>query len=142
MAVKEEKTEKEEKIAKEEKVKEEKKEKVNETKESVKEIYEGKDNKKEEFFEEEKRSVVGRIINIFVWIILIAWVGICLFDFYNTKTGKKPVFCLKKETTTYNDGYVNTCTGLGYKIFNYRRTSFNGDEYGPFWSKDRTADKK
>ena len=83
MAVKEEKKEKEEKIEKKEKTeKEEKKE--NETKESVKEIYEGKDNKKEEFFEEEKRSVVGRIINIFVWIILLAWVGICLFDFYNT----------------------------------------------------------
>ena len=123
--------------------KKEKEEKTNETEESVKEIFDGKDHKKEEFFDEkEKKSIFGRIINIIVWIILLAWVGICLYDFYNTKTGKSPVFCLKKEETKYNDGYVKTCTGLGYKVFNYRRTSFNGDEYGPFWSKDRTADKK
>lgn len=124
--------------------KEETVEKTDETKESVKEIYEGKDNKKEEFFEEkkDKKSLFSRIMNIVLWIILFAWMGICLVDFFNTKAGKSPVFCLKKETTTYNDGKVYTCTGLGYKIFNYRRTSFSGDEYGPFWSTDRTAETK
>lgn len=119
-------------------------EKKNETKESVKEIFDNKDNKKEEFFEEkkEKKSVVNRIINIVLWIVLFAWMAVCLVDFYNTKVGNEPVFCLKKETTTYSDGKVKTCTGLGYKIFNYRRTSFSGDEYGPFWSTDRTAENK
>ena len=126
--------------------KEEKIEKANETEEKVKEIY-TKDEKKEdkeEFYNEkkEKGSLFNRIINIVLWIVLFAWMGVCLVDFFNTKAGRSPVFCLKKETTNYSDGKVNTCTGLGYKIFNYRRTSFSGDEYGPFWSKDRTADKK
>ena len=117
--------------------------KKNETEESVKEIFESKDEKKEEFFEEkkEKKSLFNRIMNIVLWIILFVWMGICLIDFFNTRAGKEPVFCLKKETTSYSDGNVATCTGLGYKIFNYRRTSFSGVEYGPFWATDRTAEK-
>jgi len=115
--------------------------------ENVKEIFnekEDKDNKKEEFFEEkkDKKSTFSRVLNIFLWIVLFVWMGICLIDFFNTKSEKEPIFCLKKETTTYNDGKVYTCTGLGYKVINYRRTSFSGNEYGPFWSKDRTADNK
>jgi len=122
----------------------EKEAKETETKESVKEIFDEKENKKEEFFNEkkDKRSLFNRIMNVILWIVLFAWMGVCLVDFFNVKAERKPVFCLKKETTTYSDGKVYTCTGLGYKIFNYRRTSFSGDEYGPFWSKDRTAEDK
>ena len=64
--------------------------------------------------------------------------GICLIDFYNTHEEKDPMFCLKKETITYDDGNVYSCTGLGYKIYNYKRKSFTAIEYGPFWSKDRS----
>jgi len=125
----------------------EKEEKKNETEESVKEIFNEKENKKDgkdEFFNEkkDKKSLFNRIMNVILWIILFVWMGICLIDFFNTKTGREPVFCLKKETTTYSDGNVKTCTGLGYKIFNYRRTSFSGDQYGPFWSKDKSAENK
>ncbi len=122
----------------------EKEAKETETKESVKEIFDEKENKKEEFFNEkkDKKSLFNRIMNVILWIVLFAWMGVCLVDFFNVKAERKPVFCLKKETTTYSDGKVYTCTGLGYKIFNYRRTSFSGDEYGPFWSTDRTAETK
>ena len=117
--------------------------KTTETEESVKEIFDKKEDKNEEFFEtkKDKKSLFSRIINVILWVVLIAWMAICLIDFYNAKTGKSPIFCLKKETTKYDDGSVDTCTGLGYKIFNYKRTSFKGIEYGPFWSKDRTAEK-
>ena len=123
------------------------KEEAKKTEESVKEIFEEKEekkDKKEEFFNEkkDKKSLFNRIMNIVLWSIVFAWMGVCLVDFFNVKAERKPVFCLKKETTTYSDGKVYTCTGLGYKIFNYRRTSFSGDEYGPFWAKDRTADTK
>ena len=30
---------------------------------------------------------------------------------------------------------------LGYKVYRYNRKSFNGIEYGPFWSKDRSAEE-
>ena len=80
-------------------------------------------------------------MNIVLWVVLIIWMGICLIDFYNVHQKKDPMFCLKKETTKYDDGKVDSCTGLGYKIYNYQRKSFNGIEYGPFWSKDRSAEE-
>ena len=55
---------------------------------------------------------------------------------------KLPFKIERNQIVLFNsDGNVATCTGLGYKIFNYRRTSFSGDEYGPFWATDRTAEK-
>ena len=118
--------------------------KTTETEESVKEIYDKKNVKDEEFFEakKDKKSLFNRIMNIILWVVLIVWMAICLIDFYNAKTKKEPIFCLKRETVNYNDGTVDTCTGLGYKIFNYKRKSFKGIEYGPFWAKDRTAEKE
>ena len=81
-------------------------------------------------------------MNIVIWIILLLWMGICLTDFYNTQKEKDPMFCLKKETIKYDDGTVDSCTGLGYKIYNYKRKSFTAIEYGPFWSKDRSSERK
>ena len=97
---------------------------------------------KEEFFEEkkDKKSLFDRIMNVILWILLFVWMGICLIDFYKVHVDKDPMFCIKKETTKYEDGTVDSCLGLGYKIYNYKRTSFMGVEYGPFWSKDRSVE--
>ena len=99
--------------------------------------------KDEEFYEskKDKKSLFSRIINIVLWVILLVWMGICLVDFYKTHKEEEPIFCLKKETTQYNDGTVDSCLGLGYKIYHYKRSSFNGIEYGPFWSKDRSSEE-
>ena len=107
------------------------------------------ENENEEFFESKKekkslkkdekgKSLFSRIMNVVLWIVLFVWMGICLIDFYKTHQQEDPMFCLKKETTTYKDGKVESCLGLGYKIYNYKRDSFTGIEYGPFWSKDRS----
>ena len=103
-----------------------------------------KDNENEEFFDEkkDKKSLFSRIMNVILWIVLFVWMGICLIDFYKTHQEEEPIFCLKKETVKYDDGTVDSCLGLGYKIYHYKRTSFNGIEYGPFWSKDRSNEKK
>lgn len=87
-----------------------------------------------------EKSIISRIINVLIWIILLAWMGVCIWDFVNVKTDKEPMFCISKKTTTYEDGTVDTCTGVGYKVFNYKRDSFTGREFGPFWKKDRTAE--
>ena len=53
------------------------------------------------------------------------------------------MFCIKKDTNKYTDGEVDICTGLGYKVINYKRDSYKGTEFGMFFfTKDRTADNK
>lgn len=90
----------------------------------------------------ERKETANKIINVILWIVMIAWMAMCLYDFYRVHTEKEPVFCLKKETTKYEDGNVDSCLGLGYKVYNYKRSSFRAIEFGPFWSKDRsTIDK-
>mgnify|MGYP007101850891 CR=1 FL=1 len=100
--------------------------------------------KAEEFFETKKdkneKSLFSRIMNVILWIVLLVWMAICLIDFYKTHQTEEPIFCLKKETIKYDDGVVRSCLGLGYKVYHYERDSFRAIEFGPFWSKDRSAE--
>ena len=95
---------------------------------------------KEEFFEEEeeKESTFNKVMNVILWIVLIVWMAICLVDFFRTHQVKKPIFTFKHETTKYEDGSVDNYLGLGYRIYFYNRKCFNGVEYSPFWTKDRS----
>ena len=94
---------------------------------------------KEEFLDEKEKSLFSKVMNVMLWIVLIIWMGICLVDYFRTTNNKEPIMCLSKQRITYSDGYVDECTGLGYKVYNYRRASMNGNQYGPFWIKDRSA---
>lgn len=89
-----------------------------------------------------KKSVVSKIVNIVLWVVLLGWMGICLVDFYNVHQEKDPKFCISRETIKYDDGTVESCLGLGYKVYHYNRESFYGIEFGPFWSKDRSAEQE
>ena len=62
-------------------------------------------------------------------------------DFYKTHKEEEPMFCIEKGTTKYDDGTVDWCLGAGYKIYHYKRNSFTGIEYGPFWLKDRSNEE-
>lgn len=79
-----------------------------------------------------------KIINITLWSVLIIWIIICFIDFTLVKTENKPVFCTFSKTTEYNDGNVNSCYGLGYKVYNYEREDFTGLEFAPIWGKDKS----
>ena len=114
------------KVVKEEKIEEEEK-----TEEEL----------KEEFFDskEDKESTFNKVMNVILWIVLFVWMAICLVDFYKTHKREEPLFTFKTETVKYDDGEVKSYTGLGYKIYDYKRKCFDGIEYGPFWSKDRSV---
>ena len=88
-----------------------------------------------------EKSLLGRIVNTVLWIVLLLWMAVCLVDFYKTNTKQEPIFTLKHETTKYDDGNVECYTGLGYKIYHYNRASYNGIQYGPFWLKDASSEK-
>ena len=44
------------------------------------------DELKEEFFDakEDKESIVGKIISILLWIVLLAWIAVCVVDYFKT----------------------------------------------------------
>ncbi|NLC48588.1 MAG: hypothetical protein GX758_04440, partial [Tenericutes bacterium] len=77
----------------------------NDSKEKLKK----EDKVKEENFLDEKKTkkdvnkkygektMLSKIINIVLWVILIAWMAVCLFDFYRTNQEKSPVFCISKN---------------------------------------------
>ena len=86
------------------------------------------------------KSFILRLFDILLWVLLLGWMAICITDFIQVQREAKTVFCRKFEVTEYPDGTVESCTGLGYKVFYYKRTSYKAFEFGPFWSKDRSAD--
>ncbi|HOP65681.1 MAG TPA: hypothetical protein PLX66_01460 [Bacilli bacterium] len=87
-----------------------------------------------------ERSLFGKIVNIVLWVIVLGWMAICITDFLKVQAEKEPIFCLKNETVTYDDGTVDVCTGLGYKVYDYDRDCFQAIEFGPFWTKDASLE--
>lgn len=98
--------------------------------------------KKEVVYKEKEPSLISKILNIVLWVILFAWMAIVLVDYFQVRNEKEPKFCwFNDKTTQYENGTVEECTGLGYKVINYNREDFKAIEFGPFWIKDRTAPK-
>lgn len=107
------------------------------------------EKQKEEFFEEEKgkkkkekneKSLISRIVNVVLWIVLFAWMFIVVIDFIHVRNEEEPQFCWGEKVNKYDDGKVTIKTGLGYKVIIYKRESLNAIEFGPFWIDDKTAE--
>ena len=96
--------------------------------------------KKLEQKDKDEKSLFQRIMNVVLWIVLFVWMGVVLFDYYHVSKNTDPTFCIKKDVTKYNDGEVKWCLGAGYKVFQYNRNCYQAIEFGPFWSKDRSAE--
>ena len=112
--------------------------KVEEVNEPTENIIEEKPKKEKK--EKRGRSLFVRIMDVALWVVLLGWMAVCVTDFIQIQREEKPVFCKKFEKTDYDDGIVEYCTGLGYKVFYYNRRCYKASEFGPFWTKDRSVD--
>lgn len=82
----------------------------------------------------EKKNIFKKIFDVVFWIVIIGLAIIWLTDFINVKNDKDPVFCISQRTHTFDDGTVEECVGLGYKVYTYDRSSFSkGRQFGPFF---------
>lgn len=82
----------------------------------------------------EKKNILKKIFDVVFWIVIIGLAIIWLTDFINVKNDKDPVFCISQKTHTFDDGTVEECVGLGYKVYTYDRSSFSkGRQFGPFF---------
>ena len=102
------------------------------TKAKVQEIMEKKEVK---VVEEKKKSVPRIIFDVVFWVAISVLAIIWLTDFIKIQNDKKPVFCLAEKTHEFEDGTVDECVGLGYKIYNYKRESISAHQFGPLFIK-------
>ncbi len=88
---------------------------------------------------EKTRLHKNEIIKIAVLSVIIIWI-ICFFiDYFRARQSKIPLFCINKTVQKYDDGETISCTGLGYKMYKYERTSIPVSvQFGPFFIKERT----
>lgn len=105
------------------------------------EMAENKETVKEEIKPKKKKSTFGKIINIIIWVVVLGWLCIFMYDFINTVSEKDPVFCLERTTENNSDGTVKICEGIGYKVFDYDYGSIKALEFAPFWNKPKTAEE-
>lgn len=91
--------------------------------------------------EKKKKHPVKIIINIIIWIVVLGWAGILVFDFINVISEKEPMFCLEKSTEKTNDGTIDKCEGVGYNVYKYDYGSIKYIEFVPFWSKPKTLEQ-
>lgn len=74
--------------------------------------------------------------NAIFWIVFAVLAFIWITDFVKVTREEEPVFCIKNKVHTFDDGTVNECVGLGYKVYTYNRDSFDkGVQFGPFFTK-------
>lgn len=105
------------------------------------EMAENKETVKKEIKPKKKKSTFGKIINIIIWLVVLGWLCIFMYDFINTVSEKDPVFCLERTTENNSDGTVKICEGVGYKVFDYDYGSIKALEFAPFWNKPKTAEE-
>jgi len=87
-------------------------------------------------------KIVKNILHLFGWAIVIIWLAIIGFDFYQVSNKNEPKLCIKNEIKEYNDGNMHICTGLGYKVYNSTRDSVRFEYlFGPFWTKEPMPSK-
>ena len=87
---------------------------------------------------EKKTNIIIRIFNVILTIVIFGIIGMAVIDFINVNQEKQPMFCVKKEVINHEDGTVDVCTGVGYKVYQYKRESIKGSEFGPFWIEEKT----
>ena len=85
---------------------------------------------------EEWKEIGRKIWDIVFWIVFAVVALTWVVDFFRVSDRKDPMFCLNKKTQTFEDGTVEQCTGLGYKVYEYNRSSLDsGIQFGPFFIK-------
>ncbi len=80
------------------------------------------------------------VFKILILLILFLWIVLVFVDYFRVRNNQDPLFCLSKETNTYEDGSNSICNGLGYKMIRYNRECLKATEFGPFIIKERQCE--
>ena len=88
----------------------------------------------EETKKEKIKRITKRVWDIVFWVGIIVLAIIWLTDFIKVQNEEEPKFCLVQKIHEFDDGTVNECVGLGYKVYTYNRDSISGArQFSPFF---------
>jgi hypothetical protein len=110
------------------------------------------------------KNKIWLIVKILILVLIVAWIGVIILDYFNAKNSKDMKFCMKEYVHIYNTNglevetrsvngfnekdyenysFTYECKGLGYKVYRYNRTDtnppFKAVEFGPFFIKERQS---
>jgi hypothetical protein len=90
---------------------------------------------------DKKSSPVRLIVMGVIIVLFIIWAFLVYSDYGAVKNGAEPKFCLfGKNETEEKQGTIKTCTGLGYKVVQYRIADAKMTEFIPIWQKNKTLE--
>ena len=96
---------------------------------------------------DKKKNPFSKIFSIILLIIVLGWSYIVYTDYTRVNDKKEPKYCnWQKEKKDYDNGSIESCTGLGYKVVHYNKETEAGekisvDEFIPIWVKTKTLDQ-
>ena len=91
---------------------------------------------KRNFINNNEISIHKLVFEIGFWCLLIVISIAWITDFNKVQNEKNPKFCIVNKTHEFEDGTVEECIGLGYKVYEYNRESINETrQFSPFYIK-------
>lgn len=89
-----------------------------------------------------KKSPLGKIIFVIIVLLFIGWAYIVYVDHELVVSGKEPKYCFwPQETKKLENGTIEECHGLLYKVVKYRKGDESLNEFSPIWIKTRSLDE-
>ena len=88
-----------------------------------------------------KKSPLGKIIFVIILLLFGVWAYMVYVDHELVTKGEEPKYCFwPQETKTYENGTIEECYGLLYKVIKYRKEGESLDELVPIWVETRSLD--
>ncbi len=88
------------------------------------------------------KKVIFTIIKIFILIVIVAWMGLFVTDYFRAQNGEKPLVCLNERTVVSDGTKVEagatyySCTSFGYKYYTYTKSGESKTGFGPAFIKN------
>lgn len=84
-------------------------------------------------------NVFSKIFSMVFTLVVIAWVTVCLVDFFQVQGNNEPLFCISNKTVKLDKGTIKKCNGLGYKVLGFDKVEGCNVKlvFGPFWLEDK-----
>lgn len=88
------------------------------------------------------KKVIFTVIKLIVLIVVVAWVGLFVYDYFQAQNGQKPLICLSEQNVVSDGTKVEagatyySCTSFGYKYYTYEKSGESKTGFGPAFIKN------
>lgn len=87
-----------------------------------------------QFYDKNHKSLGQKIWDVVFWTLFVIIAFVWIYDYIQVSNDKQPSFCINHVTHNYDDGTVDECDGLGYKVYQYHRSGLDIKvQFSPFF---------